>query len=287
MDLKSGLHVPQELLDQITEHIRHDTHTVLNLCLVSRNFCSSAQSVLYRKIRVVTSVTYRLSRRDDPGILDVAGCTRFLATIAALNRHLGTYVHEFHYTPENGSRPAKFWELMNRALYYMSNLRVFAFRNFVSPSKRCLFWGTRFQLEEFYWDDGYSIDVDGDLVWFLKTQPQLRVLAAPLGNADIRVPHFPKLQTFIGDGESMEHLVRNNSVEKFRWRASLSDDAIANRESMRMALSKLRVLSIGSSQTSSLMPTLALYLQSLEVLHVNYINALHVSDSPCLLLSMA
>ncbi|KAF5346523.1 hypothetical protein D9756_010018 [Leucocoprinus leucothites] len=272
MDLRSGTSIPQELLDLITEQAQHDIRTILNLCLVSQSFCSSARSVLYRRIRVVTFTSYKLNRYGDPQIVNIDGCTRFLTTIAIYNPRLGRYIHEFYYAPENGSRQVRFWELMNQALYHMVNLKIFSFRNFVSPSKRALFWGTKFQLEEFYWDDGYSIDFDGEMAWFLKTQPQLRVLAAPLSNQELHAPHLPRLRTFIGDEGSIKRLFYSNTVERLRWRGSLSpllNGTVGCRNSFLAALTKLRVLSIGGPHINPFMPTLTPYLHSLEVLHTD------------------
>ncbi|KAJ3576815.1 hypothetical protein NP233_g163 [Leucocoprinus birnbaumii] len=150
----------------------------------------------------------------------------------------------------------------------MVNLKVFSFRNFVSPSKRDLFWGTKFTLEEFYWDDGYPVDVNGELGRFLKSQPNIRaVLAAPLGSLDGHVPLLPKSQTYIGDTSSLKQLVITNSPEKLRWRGNPPDSSFTCQMTLKF-LNKVRVLSMGGPRTRPWLPTLVHHLSSLEILHL-------------------
>lgn len=268
MDLKSGTRIPQELINHITDLLQHDTRTILNLCLVSRGFSSSARSSLYRRIRVVNTAAYWLNRHDRQ-VINFNGCTQFLTTIAVHYPHLALYVQEFHYAPESLSRPAEFWVLLGQALHHMINLRILSFRCFLSPSnlKRELFWGTRFQLEELYWEDGYSMDYDGELFWFLKTQPELRVLAASLGKSDLRTPLFPRLRTFIGDVNSIRQVADKVPLEKLRWRGNSPNGSLECRK-LFTSLSTLRVLSIDISQSTPWIPTVASHLQSLEIFNV-------------------
>jgi hypothetical protein len=155
----------------------------------------------------------------------------------------------------------------------MVNLKVFSFLCFVSPPKRSLFWGTKFQLEEFYWEDGYRIDRDGEIIQFLRTQPELRVLAAPLSNPQLR-PSLPKLQTFVGDTDSIKQLLSNQPVEKLRWRGHPPEKSSAYLD-LLSSLTSLRVLSIGASNPRSgpWLPILAPLLTTLELLHL---TGLHV-----------
>ncbi|KXN85886.1 hypothetical protein AN958_10728 [Leucoagaricus sp. SymC.cos] len=282
MDLQSGIHVPQELIDLITELLGHDSRSILKLCLVSCSFCASARSVLYHRIKVVNPTTYRLTR-PSPQIVHLDNFTHFLMTIAIYNSGLGQYVHEIHYSPQNSSRPVGFWEVMNKALYSMTNLKIFSFRNFVSPSIRDLFWGTKFQLEEFYWDDGYDFDRDGEIAHFLRTQPGLKVLAAPLRLREsdplVSLPVLPKLRTLIGDMGAIRRLICIHPIEKLRWRDS-PPEVLYSGPNMKTleaseSLAKLRVPSIGATRPQSWWTTLTPYLRSLEVLHI---SGLHVRD---------
>lgn len=267
MDLASGTHIPQEILSLIVEQLERDSElsTFRNLCLVSHGFCIDARRCLYSRIRITRKrLCYRPNR--DSQAITVDGAIPLLTTIAHHNHSLGQLVREFHYSPENGSRPGAFWELVNQSLHYMFNLKVFKFQNFVSPSKRNLFWGTKFQLEEFYWNDGYDVDMDGELLRFLKTQPKLKVLAAPLSNDTVRWTLFPELRTFIGDAGSIRQIIPHHPVTKLRWRGLNSPDTTY--KDTFAALTTLRVLSIEYSQAVSWVAIIAPHLKSLEILHM-------------------
>ncbi|KAF9451428.1 hypothetical protein P691DRAFT_773098 [Macrolepiota fuliginosa MF-IS2] len=264
MNSTPGTHIPQEIFNLIIEELRDDLHAIRSLCLVSRALCTEAQRYLYSRIRITSPRVFKSSR--DFQTLDTRRSILFLTTIAYLNHTLGRFVQEFHYSPENGSRPDEFWLLVNQSLYYMINLRVFTFRNFVSPSTRALFWGTKFQLEEFYWDDGYTTDKDGELLWFLRTQFKLKLLAAPLSKANLRSALLPELQTFIGDAESIKQVVPHHPVTKLRWKGP--DMPSAAPRITLAALAPLQTLSIGCPRAMPWLNVIAPYVKSLQVLHI-------------------
>lgn len=262
MDLASGNRVPQEILHHIVELLEDDLRTIRNLCLASHGFCLEAQKLLYRKISIVNCLVYRSSR--DPQMVDVDRATLFLTTISYHNSDLGHHVCEFHFSPENHSLSRSFWDLVNRSLFYMDNLKIFALQSFIPPSPRELFWGTMCQLEEFYWDDG-GADPKGETVRFLRTQPELKVLAASLPDASIHSTIFPELQTFIGDTRSIMQVLPHHPITNLRWKGRTPTEAC---RAVFPNLKTLRMLSIGAQRDTPWLDMVAPYMKSLEFLHI-------------------
>ncbi|KAF9451550.1 hypothetical protein P691DRAFT_757147 [Macrolepiota fuliginosa MF-IS2] len=266
-------YLPQEIAELIIEFAGIDGWALLSLCLVSSRFLALSQRQLYRRIDFIDPGYWDGRPFEDIWKATVDRGTLFLKTITQHNTSLAQHIHTFNYH-NHTRRDRAFWNLANKGLRIMSNLKVFTFTSLAPveiPRLRTLLWKCRFKLEEFRWNDGEYVDPKGDLAHFLAFQPGLKVLSITLRDP-LPSDTCPRLEKFIGYRQPMENILRGRFITRLEFIAtaywwdrscSQSYDGIAKE------LSQLTSLIYGGSriQRPDIRPVIP-YLKSLQALHL-------------------
>ncbi|KXN85646.1 hypothetical protein AN958_10983 [Leucoagaricus sp. SymC.cos] len=268
------LYVPQEVVELIIGFAAVDGWALPSLCLVSRRFLFEAQRYLYQRVEIITPAYWDGRPFEDIWKQDVKNGTRFLITLTQYNPSLASHTRYLSHRPEYEFRDRGYWDLINRSLRLMVNLKVLDFDTHDGcgiPRMRTLFWKCKFKLDEFYWRDGRFHDPKGDLAYFLSFQPQLKRLT--LNHCDDLPSHLcPRLEKFTGHRREIECVLPGRSVTRLEWIATnhhWDRDRDKLFDNIAKELSQIVSLIYGGShvQRPSIRNVLP-FLSSLEILHL-------------------
>jgi hypothetical protein len=278
---------PHELFTLIIEAAKEDKPTLLNLCLVSTSFLSTAQRSLYRRValggvKVKTTGSGKLRW----SIFDTCNDLTFFKVLTT-TPHLAHYVRDFSFRPDTGRINEHFCDLFHRALHDMVNLKYLQLTFMTSDGSFCqLLDGLRdhpFQLEAFSWKDYRWKTSDRDVFTFLSfimSQPHLRALDILSSPTPLALPSgsCPSLTTFIGNFTLAKSALQDRPVSSFVWMGGQVEFSPLLSSDWPADFSKLRVLIFYDSfPVSADLAALVDGLHSLEVLQFSFDS----STAPC------